>query len=112
MNEPLTPTSEADRDDDAPYGQVMLLVFSTAVLVVSVSVALLVLEQSWWMLGAVFALHITATVVVSSVIARALLGRTQPGTGWLHRDPALAAAADGAAHPAGHPHPPLAGAAV
>lgn len=62
--------------DDAPYGQVMFFVFATAVVLVTLTVALLSLSSTWWMLGAVFAGHLTATVIVSVVIARALSGRT------------------------------------
>lgn len=61
---------------DAPYGQVMFVVFGTAVVLVSLAVALLSVSTTWWMLGVVFAIHLTATAVVCIVIAGALTGRT------------------------------------
>jgi len=61
---------------DAPYGLVMFLVFGAAVVLVSLAVALLSVAGTWWMLGVVFAIHVTATVVVCIVIARALTGHT------------------------------------
>ena len=83
--------TEAVENADAPYGQVMFIVFGTAVVLVSLAVALLSVSTTWWMLGIVFAIHLTATVIVCIVIARALTGRSgrAPGrTGRASRTPA------------------------
>lgn len=79
--------TESTESRDAPYGQFMFFVFAGAVVLVSSAVALLSLVHSWWMLGLVFALHATATVIVTRVIARALNGHAEP---WLApRSPAV-----------------------
>jgi membrane protein YdbS with pleckstrin-like domain len=71
--EPLIDTFD---QDDSDYGRVMFWVFSSAVLLISVLVALIALVNTWWVLGFVFVGHLIATAIVSVVIARALTGRT------------------------------------
>lgn len=73
--EALTDTSDLD---DSSYGPVMFWIFLSAVVLISILVALIALVDTWWVLGFVFAGHLVATAVVSVVIARALAGRTAP----------------------------------
>lgn len=75
MSDQTSTLLDDDTVDDAPYGQVMLIVFATAVVLVSLAVGLLALSTTWWMLGVVCGIHLTATVIVSITIARALSGR-------------------------------------
>ncbi len=86
--------------DDAPYGQIMFWVFASAVVLVSCLVALIALADSWWMLAAVFAVHLTATAIVCVVIARALTGHTRRGAAGLSwpQAPESLAALSAAAH--------------
>lgn len=62
---------------DAPYGQLLFFVFTVAVLLVTLAIALLTVVQSYWMLGVVFGFDIIVTVAVGWVIARGLNNRTQ-----------------------------------
>ena len=73
MSDHLT---DSVQSEDAPYGWIMFVVFATAVVLVSSAVGLLSISTTYWMLGVVFAIHLTATVTVCVVIARALNGRT------------------------------------
>ena len=75
--------------DDSEYGQVMFWVFTSAVLVITVLVALIALTDTWWVLGFVFAGHLIATAIVTVVIARALSGRVG-GSSAEAREPATA----------------------
>jgi hypothetical protein len=60
---------------DPGYGQLMLFVFTLAVLFVTGAIAILCFLTTWWMLGLVFGLHLLATGAVSYVIARGFRSR-------------------------------------
>src|SRR5579875_2945746 len=57
--------------DDSGYGAVMFLVFTAAVLAVTLAVCVLAVVGSWWMLGVAVAIHVSVTAVVMWVIYRA-----------------------------------------
>lgn len=63
---------------EALYGQIMFLVFVTAVVLVTSAIALLAYVPHWWMLGVVLTVHVVATILVCIVIARALRGPRGP----------------------------------
>lgn len=57
--------------DDSGYGWVMFLVFTVAVLVVTLGVGVLAVVGSWWMLGLAVAFHVSVTAAVIWVVYNA-----------------------------------------
>lgn len=68
-------TKTAARSDDTSAGLGLFVIFVMAILIVTGAVALLALVNSWWVLGAVFAVHLGVTAIVTAAIAAAVSGR-------------------------------------
>lgn len=60
-----------EEPDDSGYGAVMFFVFSAAVLLVSLTVCVLALVRSWWVLGGVVSVHLIVTAIVMWVVYHA-----------------------------------------
>ena len=61
--------------DDGGAGVAMLVIFTTAVLIVTGAVAIVALVDAWWILGVAFAIHVLMTTVVMATIVSVMNGR-------------------------------------
>jgi low affinity Fe/Cu permease len=77
MTGPESPNSSAILDD-TEGGPAMFYIFTIAVLVVTGTVVLVALVNTWWILGAVVAFHLTVTAIVTAVIMKVM-----DGTAWV-----------------------------
>lgn len=68
--------SQASVDlDDSGAGLAMIVIFITAVLIVTGAVAIVALVDAWWILGVAFAIHVLMTTVVVATIVSVMNGR-------------------------------------
>jgi hypothetical protein len=64
--------------DDSGQGLGLFVLFTVAVLVVTVAVGFLALLTSWWVLGVVFGLHVLVTAIVGTAVF-SVLRSGEPG---------------------------------
>jgi hypothetical protein len=81
MSEPFRDLEASVKLDDSGAGLAMLVIFSSAVLIVTGAVVLVALVGGWWIVAFAFAIHVLMTTVVVVTIASVMNGRSSAGTG-------------------------------
>lgn len=80
------PSSQASPTlDDSGAGLAMFVIFTAAVLIVTGTVAIVALVNTWWILGVAFAVHLVMTGTVLITIVSVMDGRASASA---HRPPA------------------------
>lgn len=74
MSEPRHTSQASEALDDSAAGLAMFVIFTTAVLIVTGAVAIVALVNTWWILGAAFAIHVIMTTVVVATIVSVMNG--------------------------------------
>lgn len=78
MTDPEPPIASAATLDDTEGGPAMFYIFTAAVLIVTGTIVLIAIVNTWWVLGAVVAFHLTMTAIVTAVIMKVM-----DGTAWV-----------------------------
>ena len=75
MSKPQRSSQDSVALDDSGAGLAMLVIFTTAVLLVTGAVAIVALVGGWWIVGVAFAIHVLMTTVVVATIVTVMNGR-------------------------------------
>lgn len=81
MKEPQNNSQASVALDDSGAGLAMIVIFTTAVLIVTGGIVLVALVGGWWIVGVAFAIHVLMTTAVVATIVSVLNGRASAGTG-------------------------------